>query len=444
MSEGRQQPDSSFGIGHTSAVSFPEPSLARLVAGAAVLVTSLAALCGDGVAPVTSRTDPPASPASVPLVFEHVSVIDMTGDRVLTDRTVVVADGRVVELTGSRADYPEGATIVPGGGRYLVPGLIDMHVHVRTGDLAAYNAAGITTVRNMWGWSTLGAIVGRIERGEVTGPRIVSASPGLDGPEVQWPETRVVADPAQAAQAVRDQVTAGWRFIKVYTSLSRDAWSGIMSAAATAGVDVVGHVPLAVPVEDALALGQRSIEHLTGYDRRVSRSGRSGTWGWADADPATYQELASATALAGVWNCPTLAIYVALSRRDSRDDADLIITQRRRFVAELHRAGARIVAGSDAGIGIVDPGTSLHDELSELVAAGLTPYEALRAATVDAGTLLGIPHLGTIVPGAPADLLLLENNPLADLAALRNPDGVVRRGAWSPAGQAVPTPGASR
>jgi imidazolonepropionase-like amidohydrolase len=134
-----------------------------------------------------------------------------------------------------------------------------------------------------------------------------------------------------------------------------------------------------------------------------------------------------------VWNCPTLAIYRELSKQSPPAQRATILEQRRRFVQELLRAGAPLLAGSDAGIDVVAPGSSLHDELAELVAAGLTRYQALRAATSEAGRFLEIEGLGTVTVGAPADLLLVEGNPLTDLGRLRRFDGLIQGGAWTPA-----------
>ena len=207
-----------------------------------------------------------------------------------------------------------------------------------------------------------------------------------------------------------------------------------MNEARTLGIRAVGHVPFAVPVDEALAQGQHSIEHLTGYDRAVSRTGRVGTGGWTDADPSRFAALAARTSDAGVWNCPTLTIIATLARQHSPAEQTTIIQERRRFVRELFSAGAPLLAGSDAGIDVVAPGVSLHDELAELVASGLSRYHALRAATVDAGIFLEQEGLGTIVVGAPADLLLVEGNPFEDLGRLRHFQGMVQQGAWIPAG----------
>jgi imidazolonepropionase-like amidohydrolase len=294
----------------------------------------------------------------------------------------------------------------------------------------------------MWGWPGLSELSRRIEQGELWGPRIISASPGLDGEPAQWPGTRFVLTADQAPAAVAEQVAAGWRWIKVYTRLTLPAYQAIMAEAKKAGLGVVGHVPMAVPIETALDLGQHSIEHLTGYDTRFS-PGRSGTWAWIAPDTALYQLLALRTEATGAWNCPTLAIFSELAKQHGAAQRQEILEHRRAFVQALHRAGARLLAGSDAGIDIVAPGESLHDELRELVAAGLTPYQALRAATIDAGEFLELPGLGTVVVGAPADLLLVGGNPLEGIERIRRFDGLIHRGAWIPAGSvpaSVPPP----
>jgi imidazolonepropionase-like amidohydrolase len=186
-----------------------------------------------------------------------------------------------------------------------------------------------------------------------------------------------------------------------------------------------------VPIAHALASGQRSIEHFTGYDRAVSQAQNLGTWAWMDADPTKFEALAKQTAAAGTWNCPTLAIYAQLaSQQHTPTQRERIIQRRREFVHELWKNGAPLLIGSDAGIEVVAPGTSLHDELAEFVAAGLTPYETLRIATAEAARYLGVDKGGTIVVGAPADLLLVPANPLTDIGQVKRFSGMMIRGAW--------------
>ena len=286
----------------------------------------------------------------------------------------------------------------------------------------------------MWGTDGVRRLQAEVAAGRLLGPTIVSASPGLDGTPPQWPGTIEVLDSAAADDAVRRQVAAGWRYIKVYTQLTPAAYRGIAVAARAAHIPFVGHVPLRVDVREALASGQLSIEHLTGYDRAVSRTSRSGTWGWGDADTSRFAPLVAATRAAGAWNCPTLAIFAKLAEQQPAD---------RRHSCQSPQVRARAVPrGSPApardrcGIDIVAPGTSLHDELDEFVAAGLTPYAALRAGTVDAADFLQRPDLGRISTGATADLLLVSGNPLEDISRAAAIEGAVVHGRWLPRGRA--------
>ena len=173
--------------------------------------------------------------------------------------------------------------------------------------------------------------------------------------------------------------------------------------------------------------GHWSVEHLLGYERSLVAESNGFYPDWADADTALMPQLAALTASLGVWNCPTLAIihiYAGNLEKTGR-----AVENRRRMVGALHRAGAHLLAGTDSGIGVTQPGTSLHDELAELVASGLTGAEALRTATSTAAEFLGaVGEIGVVAPGARADLLLVDSNPLADLSALRTPPMLVLRG----------------
>jgi imidazolonepropionase-like amidohydrolase len=369
--------------------------------------------------------------------FVNVRVVPMDSERVLADQTVVVRDGRIAEIGPSATvAVPEGARVVEGRGRYLLPGLIDMHVHIRTADLPAYVASGVTSVRNMWGYPSLLTTIERIERDELLGPTIYSASQGLDGRPPQWPATVIVDEPSQAEAAVEAQVAAGWRFIKVYQSLRPEVYDAIVAAARARGIRHVGHVATDVPIKRALASGQASIEHLSGYDRALSRRrGAGGVWAWVSVNGPKMGKLARRTREAGTWNCPTLEILDQLGRRSlSPDEAERGVANRGAMVKALRDRGARLLAGTDAGIDVTAPGTSLAEELRELVAAGLTPFEALAAATRDAAEFLGeSAEIGTVVVGLRADLVLVSANPLEDVGAIATPEGVMLRGVWRPA-----------
>jgi hypothetical protein len=196
-------------------------------------------------------------------------------------------------------------------------------------------------------------------------------------------------------------------------------------------MDFVGHVPHRVGLVRALASGQRSLEHLTGYVEELTLVGGRGPRAWIRIRSERIPALAAATEAAGAWVCPTLAIARRLGRALPADEQEASRANRSAVVLALHRAGARLLVGSDAGIDVVDPGVSLHDELEEFVAAGIPPLEALRMATAGAAEFLGeVGEFGVIAPGARADLLLLDRDPLRDLGALEAPAGVMVRGRW--------------
>lgn len=341
-----------------------------------------------------------------------VNVVPMDTERVLLHQTLVVRKGRIAALGPSATTPPPpGATIIEGGDHYLMPGLADMHVHLSVDDVEVYVRHGITTVRNMWGWPGLAGIVEAVRSGELAGPTILSTSPGLDGTPAKWPFTQVVMDPAKADSVVEAQRRAGWTTLKLYTDLRPDVYDSIVSAARRRGMDYVGHVPARVPVEHVIASGQRSIEHLGGYQLVT--------------DPDRLAVLIDQTADAGTWNCPTLAIQLEVGPARAQ--------RRRGIVMALHRVGAPLLVGTDSGIGVTMPGTSIHRELAELVRAGLTPFEALAGATRDAARFLGQEgEFGEVRLGLRADLVLVAGNPLSDVGALDARIGVMLRGNWLP------------
>jgi imidazolonepropionase-like amidohydrolase len=394
-------------------------------------ITLLGLVSCSGTTSPAPADDPAEVRAPAAIAFVDVRVVPMTDGTVLDHRTVIVRDGRVerIEPAGS-SPLPGDVTVIEGRGRYLAPALIDMHVHLRTDDLAAYLRAGIGVVRNMWGHSLIPGMVSAIESGARLGPVIHSTSPGIDGSPPQWPETQLAGSAAEADDLVDSLATAGWRSMKVYQRLSAPVYDAILDATRRIGVTAVGHVPTAITVEHALSSGQHSIEHFSGYDRAISRQARMGTSAWLDVDESRFAALVQATLAAGTWNCPTMTIYATIANQHGPADRATIVTNRRRFLKALSDAGAGLLAGTDAGIDVVAPGTSMHDELAEFVAAGLTPWQALRAATADAGRYLEVPGLGTVSVGAPAQLMLLDANPLADVANAKRLAGIVVRGEW--------------
>jgi imidazolonepropionase-like amidohydrolase len=392
----------------------------------------LAAAISAGLAGLLLAAAPRPKTASRSFAILHASVVPMDSERVLRDHTVLVVGDRIAAVgpDGSVA-LPAGTPVVDVRGAYVAPGLIDMHVHIRRSELDDYVHNGITSVRNMWGYQALPSTMQAIAGGTLLGPTIYSASQGIDASPGVWPETQFVDGPADAETVVAAQVAAGWRFLKVYNSLSLASYDAIVASARSHGIRFVGHVSNAVPIEHALESGQASIEHLRGYDHALSRGGPM----WADIDAGRVPDLAARTAAAGTWNCPTMAIIELAGRGVGEPARSRIRANRQAMVRALRDAGARLLAGSDAGIDRTAAGTSLHDELDLLVAAGLTPYEAIRAATSGGAEFLEeTAEIGTVAPGRRADLLVVADDPLEDVAALRGIEAVILRGSWLPAG----------
>jgi hypothetical protein len=413
------------------------------------------------------------------LVIANATIVPMSQGGELAHHTVVIRGDRIVAVAPSgELPVPAGVTAIDGAGKWVMPGLADMHVHVFGDDqLAMLVAAGVTTVRNMYGSEQHLAWRGQIARGELLGPTIVTAGPLIDGDPPIWPGSTVLVDPADADKVVTDQKAAGYDFLKPYSRLSRPAYEALAAAGKRHGMLLEGHVPDAVGLDGVLAAGQRTIEHLDGYlvaqvpdgvtlpdDRRAKLHATL-----AHLDRSRLAGAVARTVAAGTWNCPTLIVYErfgalddlpALRRRvawldklpsalvdawDPKQDFRLrsytaddfaairaANAERVRVLAALAAAGAPILVGTDTGNPFVVPGAALHDEIELMIAAGLSRPRVLRAATADAARFLGAPReAGVVEVGARADLLVVASDPLtAQLPAV--PDGVVLRGRWLP------------
>jgi imidazolonepropionase-like amidohydrolase len=412
------------------------------------------------------------------LAIEHVAVIPMDRELVLADQTVVVRDGRIATLgPASSVAVPEDAERVDGTGRYLMPGLADMHVHLwDENELFLFVANGVTTVRNMFGDPLHLAWRARIERGEILGPRIYTAGPIVDGSPPVWPGSVELADPEDAARVVAAQKAAGYDFLKPYANLSEDCYEALAVAAEEQDMRLMGHVPVALGIDDVLEAGQVTIEHLDGWAHATQRPGapkpepgmRGEDLAWQKVDDKRLAKLAREMRERGAWNCPTLvtkqkwvtgeAADALLARPEMRyvtpamlafwradspanylvelpastlEAARAALPFQSGAVAALRTAGAGILLGTDMGNPYVVAGFAVHEELELLVAAGLTPYEALRAATAAPAQCMDAADAwGTLAEGRSADLLLLEANPLVDVRNAAKRAGVVVAGRW--------------
>jgi imidazolonepropionase-like amidohydrolase len=360
------------------------------------------------------------------LALVHASVLEPATGVLDTGRTVLVSGDRIAAVgPDGTVALPPGVLAIDVGGRTLLPGLVDSHVHARSADLPRYVDEGITTVRNLWGFTGLLEGAASLVRDGAVAPSIESASPGVDGPGSPWPQTQLITDP-DGAEALVDRLAGqSWRWMKVYSHLDAAVFDALADAADARGLRFLGHVPFSVPLQHALDRGMLSIEHLTGYEFALGGAGNTPAERWASIS----MEDLPATAAAGTWNCPTMSVVRLLAFRGARDAEGN--HRRRALVGALHAAGARLLAGTDSGIDATQPGASMHDELDELVASGLTQLDALRAATSWPAEFLGrVGEIGTVSPGARADLVLVDGDPRQDVSTLRHPRAVLLRGMW--------------
>jgi imidazolonepropionase-like amidohydrolase len=421
-----------------------------------------------------------------PLAFTHVTVIDATGSAPLADMTVLVEGKHIVQLgKSSEVQPPQGARIVAARGKYLIPGLWDMHVHTAFGDwlppnekvtLPLFVANGITGVRDMGGdIEILKRWRAEIEAGRLLGPRMIIAGPMLDGPTPRFPSSAPVASAADGRRIVDELHARGVDFIKIQSLIPRDGYFAAADEAKKLGIIFVGHVPDAVRASEASNAGQRSIEHFTGIfegcstiEDQLIKGPKSLGRNVSTYDPARARQIVALMAHNQTWQVPTLVWergqwliddidlshdpltkYAPAAWKDrtwpmftksilEEMDTDPLPVRKKFVQMELDmtlamfRAGVPFMAGTDTAAGVhVFPGFSLHDELGLFVRAGLTPMQALQTATLNPAKFMGRQaELGTVEKGKVADLVLLDANPLDDIANTRRIRAVVLAGRY--------------
>jgi imidazolonepropionase-like amidohydrolase len=403
-----------------------------------------------------------ARPQPETTAFVNVNLLLLDDDRVVADETVLVRDGRIAAV-GQKA--PAGARIIDGRGKFLMPGLADMHVHlVRENDLALFVARGVTTVRNMWGAPMHLEWKERVKKGELLGPTLYTAGPIVDGEDPGHDGSLVLTAPEAAPRVVQLHKNLGYDFIKIYGGLPAPVFAPLMAAARAAGIPVVGHIPHAVSLWEAADAGMQSYEHMTGLldalqpspSAKATREEKL-----ARADESKLAALGEKLREKNLWSCPTevVKIFYGLSEAQVRERlarpemryvpaCDRAVWEPEpddpahpkkpegldgRAIFALHEKGARFLAGTDNMNPLVVPGFSLHEELRLLHEHGLSAREALRAATRDAAEFLHqADEFGSLKVGQRADLLLLDKNPLEDLAHSEHIAGVMVRGRWLP------------
>jgi len=441
-----------------------------------------------------------AQPGSI--LIRNVTLVDGTGGPARAGQSVLIRGERIVAVgPAARLGVPPGAEVVEGGGRFLIPGLWDMHTHVIAYGAKAFPlfvANGVTTIRETGGSPPEKALALRALARTTAdpAPRVLVAGPTLDAPWMvrpgfgRWP----IATPEAARRAVDSLASLGVDFVKVHSATPRAAYFAVLERARARGLMVVGHIPDSVAPAEAIRAGQRTIEHDWRLPTAMSREGdrlsremlaRMQVALDAGGDqpklwPVVQQRIAAdslaresfdsaaawafgrAAAEAAVWFDPTLMVLLTQARRNEpavrlppelrfvppeglefedglppkEHPTDEDIAAGRRAYAEalqtiraLAAAGARFVAGTDTPVLPLVPGFALQGELEQLVAAGLSPAQAIAAATGNAAAAMGRePELGTIAAGKVADLVLLGADPLADIRNTRQITAVILRG----------------
>ncbi|ABI66657.1 amidohydrolase [Maricaulis maris MCS10] len=397
-------------------------------------------------------------------LIENAVLLDPATGAARPEASVLVVDGRIEWLgSGTVPAAADGVNRIDAQGRTLLPGLIDVHVHVfDETDLAAGLSHGVTTVRNMGGMPFHLPLVERLARDDILGPRLITTGPilnetgGRNGNDLH----EAVAGAEEARAAVRRQYAAGFRHLKVYSNLSRESFAAIRDEAAALGMTMSGHPvegteadPLAF--EASLDAGLRTLEHA-----------ESIVWYGLDddTDPDRMRALARQIAASGTVVDPTLVVHENLARivetggahitRPEMDGYNPVIAGFERegwafwsdyqhddrtrmqafyvaFTGALHEAGVPLTVGTDSGVMVSPHGVSTLREMEILVEAGLTPLEAIQAATLNGADVLGMDgQIGCLAVGCAADLILVDGDPTQDISRLHDLEAVMRDGRW--------------
>ncbi len=407
------------------------------------------------------------------VIFENVNVIPMDRERVMERQTVVVRDGRIAQIApAASVNAPAGATRVDGAGKYLIPGLAEMHGHLtanylpdaaKADVLYLYVANGVTTVRAMLGNPEAITTRDAIAAGKLLGPKLYVAGPALNG--------KVAPTPEDGARVVREQKQAGYDLLKILGGMPAAAYDSILRTAHALKIDVAGHVPGEVGVRGALEARQRSIDHLDQYIPALKLTPDTSR----EEEDRRIAELAQLTAKSGVWNVPTMYLWDLFHNAENGEALRARLTEtrflprtmidewtrskngrlkppndtpagvggfgqtgvrvmelRRKIFRALKAANAPIALGTDSPQMFSVPGFSTHRELKLMVdELGYTPYAALESGTLKVAQYFGTTgDTGTVAPGKRADLILLNANPLTNIANTENRAGVMVNGRW--------------
>ncbi len=410
------------------------------------------------------------------IVFSNVNIIPMDKNEVLLNRDVVVKNGRITAIgQASKVKYSKDAMLIDARGKYLLPGLAEMHAHVPPVDdlepmkdvLMLFTLNGVTTIRGMLGHPRHIELRSKIQSGEIMGPAFITSGPSFNGNSVKT---------AEAAMAmVKEQKKAGYDFLKLHPGLTIENFAAIAATAKAINIPFSGHVSFDVGVWRAINAGYATIDHLDGFveslvpgieKMKEQETGLFGLFIADKADEAIIPKLMDSLRSHHIWVVPTQALAErwfhptrdaeALGNETEMKYMDAgtvknwittkknllnnpnykpstvtrLIELRKKLIYECNKNGVGLLLGSDAPQVFDVPGFSVHHELRYLVDAGLTPYDALKTGTVNVGKFLNREDIGIIKTGAVSDLLLLNGNPLEDITQSKNIEGVMMGNLW--------------
>lgn len=413
---------------------------------------------------------------NITLAITDCNVITMTSNKVLKHRTILVADDKIVDiLPASQWRNTDNIKTIDGRGRYVMPALGDMHIHVNQYSNWVFPlllSHGVTTIRVMSGSDMVLKWRDSVNSNHKLAPDIHCASQLLDGDPPFWGnlhEGPIVRNTDSVEQIVLDQINKGYEFIKVYNRLNKDVYKEIRKACFKNGIRLTGHIPVELDKGEMFTETTGEIEHLSGYAKYVSMNNTISKEALAkNSDMAIDMELASDVSRAkmkiaaektrtlDIWNCPTLIVHgVKTDSLFCKNLADSKLSPqltpvlgwwksqgytmklaeqklwefKKEMTKELNRQNALLLAGSDSPVPWVVPGLSLHQELEYLVEAGLSNYDALKTATVNPALWFGKNYnKGTIEKNKGADLIILSANPLDDISNTQKIVDVIYKG----------------
>ncbi len=405
-----------------------------------------------------------------------VAIPSLEIDALLIDQTVLISDGMITDIgDASGIQIPDDATQIDGNGRYLVPGIAEMHAHIPTPQdgsdenvretLFLYLANGITTIRGMLGHPYHLALKTYIETDAFPSPRIYTSSPSLNGNTVPTKE--------EAINKVTQYAEDGYDFLKIHPGIKREVFDELVKTANEVGIPFAGHVPMDVGIRHAIESKYASIDHLDGYitglapEEKKAEGGFFGVLLYDDLDLGKIDELVNSTLVAGIAIVPTQTLmtrwlspkpaaemvgepemkYIPASQRFtwrqskermlenlaySPKGYEHFVETREKILQKMHQAGVTILMGSDAPQVFNVPGFSIHHEMKDMTKMGMSNREILRSGSVDVAAYFQRDDFGTIEAGQIADLVLLEQNPVEDISNMQTIAGVMYRGRWLP------------